>query len=272
MMRILQLGVSGWLLVGVLFAQISPHQNLDLSCDLCHTEQSWTPLRSPLLFQHEQTGFPLENAHEGLRCNACHDIQDFSRAESRCGSCHTDPHESAFGFQCERCHETTGWQVRDLQKVHQFTTFSFVGPHAQLDCEACHRTDAPQDFTFLMTQCISCHQNAYEATTDPAHADLGFPYQCELCHTMFAWKPAGFRQHDSQFFPIYSGSHAGTWATCADCHPNSSNYTEFTCLTCHDEASTNAKHGEVSGYVYDSQACYQCHPTGSEEEGEGGDD
>jgi hypothetical protein len=39
----------------------------------------------------------------------------------------------------------------------------------------------------------------------------------------------------------------------------------FSCLTCHSRGSTDEKHGGVSGYRYDSAACYNCHPQGRAE-------
>ena len=66
-------------------------------------------------------------------------------------------------------------------------------------------------------------------------------------------------------FPIDSGVHAGRWDACSTCHVNPSNYSQFTCFGCHphsDESGTAADHSEVGGYVYDSSACYACHPQG----------
>jgi len=65
------------------------------------------------------------------------------------------------------------------------------------------------------------------------------------------------------YFPIYSGEHEGKWNQCSDCHTNPSNYAVFTCLTCHGLTETNNQHNGVSGYVYESNACLECHPDGS---------
>ena len=37
---------------------------------------------------------------------------------------------------------------------------------------------------------------------------------------------------------------------------------DFDCLDCHDQGDTDNDHDEVSGYSYNSLACYQCHPDG----------
>lgn len=87
---------------------------------------------------------------------------------------------------------------------------------------------------------------------------------------MLSWRPASFRQHDALYFPIFQGAHAGAWAQCADCHPTANDYKIFTCLNCHEhrQDKMDSEHREVGGYIYDSQACYTCHPRGSKEEGD----
>ena len=40
---------------------------------------------------------------------------------------------------------------------------------------------------------------------------------------------------------------------------------QFSCFGCHphsDQAKTDEKHQGETGYAYDSQACYNCHPRG----------
>jgi hypothetical protein len=73
--------------------------------------------------------------------------------------------------------------------------------------------------------------------------------------------------HDA-FFPIAAGAHGA--ASCNDCHGAFDTFKMFDCLTCHDQspnlalhqASLDAAHTGLSGYVYTSAACYQCHPRG----------
>jgi hypothetical protein len=108
--------------------------------------------------------------------------------------------------------------------------------------------------------CASCHQGDYDRTTDPNHRTAMFPVTCESCHTTTGWSGATF-DHDTRWFRIYSGRHRGLWTTCANCHTNSSNYTVFTCLSCHEhrQSEADAEHQGKTGYRYDSQACYSCH-------------
>jgi hypothetical protein len=129
------------------------------------------------------------------------------------------------------------------------------------ECLSCHGGGV---YDGLSTQCASCHQSDYDGTTNPNHTAAGFPLQCQTCHNTTIWQGATF-DHDSQNFPIYSGKHRSRWDECADCHTNASNYSVFTCLSCHphsDKAKTDSDHQGESGYRYDSAACYNCHPRG----------
>jgi predicted CxxxxCH...CXXCH cytochrome family protein len=70
--------------------------------------------------------------------------------------------------------------------------------------------------------------------------------------------------HDN-IFPIYSGNHMNKWqGDCTVCHPTPEDKEIFTCFNCHKHSQQNMdkEHSNVSGYIYDSQACYNCHPTG----------
>jgi len=96
------------------------------------------------------------------------------------------------------------------------------------------------------------------------------PQTCEICHSFYSWKPAQFTEHDG-IFPIFSGNHAGEWNECSDCHISPGNFQIFSCLNCHEHRKDRMdnEHREVNGYLYESNACYNCHPNGS---AEGGDD
>ncbi|MBK9258020.1 MAG: hypothetical protein IPM42_21430 [Saprospiraceae bacterium] len=67
------------------------------------------------------------------------------------------------------------------------------------------------------------------------------------------------------YFPIYTGKHKDEWNTCSDCHTNPNNYNIFSCINCHEHNNKNEvddDHNGVSGYSYNSAACYSCHPMG----------
>ncbi|HKT69724.1 MAG TPA: hypothetical protein VJP83_09820, partial [Terriglobales bacterium] len=61
----------------------SPHGNLNLPCQNCHTFTAWKPIRSVPEFDHNQTKFPLRGMHEGVACRQCHTDLVFSNASTK---------------------------------------------------------------------------------------------------------------------------------------------------------------------------------------------
>ena len=105
----------------------------------------------------------------------------------------------------------------------------------------------------------------YNATTDPNHSSTQFPTDCAECHSTSAWNPSTFN-HDQMYFRIYSGTHNGEWNSCTDCHTNPNDFSQFSCIDCHEhdnQNSVNNDHNGVSGYSYNSAACFNCHPNGN---------
>jgi len=249
-------------IAGIAFAQENPHGEMKWACNDCHTAAGW----DSVAFDHSRTNFELNGQHRGRKCMDCHDIAHFSAEKNAvCKDCHTDYHKDRLGQDCATCHQTNGWQIFVPEQAHQNTTFKLLGRHAALDCASCHRGELEDAYLKTRADCIACHQTEYGATTNPAHREIGFSMQCENCHSFYSWTPAQFPAHDS-YFPISSGTHAGEWRVCADCHTNGADYQVFSCFVgCHEhsESKTRGQHGEVSGFVYDSGACYSCHPSGS---------
>jgi len=234
-------------------------------CTECHSVIAWSGSR----FNHSNTGFPLSGTHKSLDCSACHTGNQFQGASPDCYSCHqTDYEQSAnpahlpagFSHDCQACHTTGAWRPSTFD--HNTTAFPLTGAHRGAACTDCHVGGM---YAGTPTACVSCHQQDYNATTNPDHSVLGFSTDCSMCHSTTTWIGATF-DHDSSFFPIYSGAHAGRWSSCSTCHINPSNYGDFTCLSCHphdDKNATDGHHSGVSGYAYISSACYSCHPRGT---------
>jgi len=233
-------------------------------CNQCHSTATWPGAR----FNHSASGFPLTGAHRAVACQQCHGDGVYAGKNTTCVSCHqaaydgtTDPSHRAAPFptDCTACHTTTAWQPASFD--HSATAFPLTGAHIAATCQQCHGDGV---YAGKNTACASCHQAAFDGTTDPNHRAAGFPTDCASCHTTTTWDGARF-DHDAGFFPIYSGKHAGKWASCSTCHTSQTSYQSFTCFSCHEhgQAETDGHHGGVSGYSYDSQACYSCHPRGS---------
>ncbi|NOX17117.1 MAG: hypothetical protein GXO87_02415, partial [Chlorobi bacterium] len=245
--------------------------NFSTDCTECHDMAS--PFWSTTNFNHEV--FPLTGGHAISDCFACHATDTFAGLSQDCYVCHksnydatTNPNHTANGFStdCQACHTLSpGWSPA-LFTDHN-SIYELVGAHAAIasDCQSCH-TDT---YAGAPTECAGCHHTNYENTTNPDHLSAGFDTDCQACHSQTAWVPAADFDHDNLFFPIYSGSHNGAWTNCADCHTTQSDYAQFSCIDCHehDKTGTDEEHGGVNGYVYATDACFSCHPTGS---GEGG--
>jgi len=233
-------------------------------CSQCHNTVTWTTAT----FNHNAvTGFPLTGAHATVACTQCHIGGNFATAPRTCDGCHiadynqaTNPNHVTAGFptDCSLCHSTIDWTSATFD--HSKTAFPLTGAHVTVPCASCH---VGNNYTTVPTDCYSCHKADYTGVQNPNHISSGFPTTCATCHTTTTWAGATFNH---TWFPIYSGTHAKVWTTCADCHLDASNYNSFSCTNCHthNETSTDPIHRNVKGYSYTPTACYQCHPQGRE--------
>jgi len=231
------------------------------TCDQCHTTTNW----GNGTFDHSTTGFTLTGMHATTACSACHVNGNYglTSANTVCSSCHmanyqatTSPNHAAVGFPttCDVCHSTTNWTGATFN--HNNTTFPLTGFHATaaVTCVMCHVNN---NYTTLPTACVGCHQKDYDGTTNPNHKSAGFPTTCNTCHTTAAWTGATFNH---TYFNVNHGNANGV---CATCHTNPNDYAVFQCTNCHGGGnSANFNHPKVSGYVYNSTNCYQCHGKG----------
>jgi hypothetical protein len=252
------------------FCHQDPHRgDAGLRCEQCHQESSWRQVNPQ--DAHARTRLPELGVHAALRCVDCHRqaaFQQFSGPVTTCVTCHqgtfqatTNPsHVSlAFSRQCETCHQFTTWNFA-LFRQHDAIFPVYSGTHAGKwrDCATCHANAA--DYTVF--SCTVCHT---QARTDPEHQGMaGYSYQssaCLMCHP--TGERGSFGQHDA-IFPIFSGTHAGTWTACSDCHTDPTNRTAFTCMSasCHAQAATDPIHAGIPGYSYAAPQCLSCHPTG----------
>ncbi|MEI7490216.1 MAG: hypothetical protein WCK92_02370 [Bacteroidota bacterium] len=247
------------------------NQTVGPECGRCHTSSSW--IVENITEMHQKSRFPLIGPHYTPDCSRCHPSASMLRFEPQgveCYDCHskdylaaTKPNHVQGGYSknCVECHSifNNTWNTTNVN--HDF--FPLKNGHAISDCGQCH---ANGNYSNLSKECVSCHQSNYNATSNPNHTTAGFPVTCSDCHTnMPGWKPATFTSHDAQFFPVYSGKHAGTWNACSECHTTPGSLKTFSCIDCHahNQADMDSKHNAVGGYSYASLPCYECHPTGS---------
>jgi hypothetical protein len=230
-------------------------------CQGCHkaSDSAWKGVSV-----NHNAFFPLVGVHATVACLTCHTNNRYQGTPNTCIGCHrTDydrtasPNHAAAGYStdCQGCHKATDatWKGATINHT-QF--FPLVGLHATAQCVACHVNNV---YKGTPRDCYPCHAAKYQNTTNPNHIAANFPTTCDACHkaTDSSWTQGKFTH---SWFPITSGKHAGN--PCSACHTNPTNYTVFTCLTCHAKAVTDSHHQGRTGYRYDSAACYSCHPTG----------
>ena len=248
------------------------HNNmLGLDCARCHDSKSW--IISNVTDLHQQSRFPLVGAHKNADCASCHlssSLLEFRPLGIECVDCHRHDYEqtinpnhvqSNLSSDCSECHLISSSQWSASGFNHSF--FPLTNGHALNDCAACHTNGL---FENILSDCYSCHQSDFEASTNPSHISSNFSTNCLDCHTTDPdWQPAEYLEHDINLFPIYSGEHNGEWERCSECHTESSNFSAFSCIDCHEHNLSDMaeEHQGIGNYAYSSFACLACHPRGS---------
>ncbi len=248
--------------------------NLSDDCRSCHTTEAFTEV--PGVSIHAKTALPLTGSHLQLTCDACHTNGQagtfFGTLDADCFACHEADYTAAalvdhaaagFPTDCRQCHETLTWTGGTVfNHIDVSNGFDLIGAHEGMRCANCHIPPAGT-LRFApsgQNDCIACHRSAY----DREHGGSGFPTDCLLCHTVESFSGASFADHDTRYFPITTGRHAGTWNDCTTCHSVPGDFTAFSCFACHEHSQTRAddQHSGVSGYRYESAECLRCHPNG----------
>ena len=235
---------------------------LGSECESCHRPTSWTAAT----FNHAAiSGVALGTNHRALSCDSCHKDAQFAGATAECISCHRrdfeatkSPDHLAAGFPatCDSCHRPNDgvWQNAGGSGFAHAAVFPLVGRHASATCQSCHRNSV---YKGTARDCAGCHTADYNRTQNPSHVAAGFPTTCETCHraTDSAWTQGRFTHTQ---FPLTSRHNV----PCAQCHTTAANFRVFSCTVCHARGEMDSKHRGRGGYIYDSNACYSCHPNG----------
>ena len=221
------------------------HSSYSTQCQDCHDIFDWGNA------QFDHSFFPLIGGHSGQNCEQCHTGGVYAGTDDSCFSCHaqdynTAPGHSAYSTQCQDCHDIFNWGSAQID--HSF--FPLSGGHATPTCDDCHSSGV---FQGLPSDCLSCHQSAFNGASD--HVALSLGPDCLECHTINNWND-NF-QHD---FPR-SGPHN---RDCTDCHVTGTT-ADFSCYgTCHEHTVSRCAndHSGVNNYSYSFPACLACHPDG----------
>ena len=255
----------------LIFAQQSPHGAIKIECINCHSTDDWIKLISSIKFDHSTTRFFLFNQHRNINCKDCHVDLKFYKTPTECIACHKKDFDATvsishkfagFSTNCLECHQNDAlsWQTNF---DHNKTEFPTRGAHDAVACKTCHKNN---QFKGVSTKCIACHQKEFDETQNPSHKNANFSVDCATCHRALTWIPAALFPHDN-FFPISPSSRhrPGRWNGCVDCHTAQPNYKIFECINCHEhnKSDMDKEHDDENGYIYQSSACYNCHPQGN---------
>jgi len=254
-------------------------------CEQCHRPTSWDD-GAPGGLNHP---YQLVGVHATLDCSACHSSGVYAGLPSECVDCHLDnynatanPNHSAAGFSttCDSCHRPSdpNW----FRATYPHTVWPLVGSHTAQQCSSCHIGSV---YAGLPSECVDCHLDDYNATTDPNHASAGFPTDCRTCHQPTTWTGATF-DHTYSLVGVHAtldcsachsnGVYAGLPSDCANCHLdkyNSTNNPNHTgagfptdCELCHRPSDPNWNRGSfdhtyfpITSGKHAGKECRDCH-------------
>ncbi len=239
-----------------------PHQSsgFGTDCESCHTESAWTPAT----FEHDGQYFPIYSGshnNEWDLCSDCHNIST-NYAIFECITCHDhnkadmdDEHNDVAGYiyssvECFACHPT-GKSEGSFN--HASSDFPLTGSHIVSDCQGCHESG----YAGTDPECVSCHLQNYQNSTNPNHQNLDLETNCEQCHsTDPGWIPAKFDNHN-EFYQLL-GAHSAISNDCITCHNNNYNSTPNECSGCHLNDYNNAINPphQTNGFNTDCESCH----------------
>jgi hypothetical protein len=140
--------------------QFASYMNSGQGCESCHQASDWTEL----LFDHQETKFPLRDRHSEIDCGDCHKPQDtivqYENLNSSCGSCHLDAHQKQFSEKtCDACHSSASWTILNFNHTDH-TQFPLDGQHKDVACGKCHKYESEIEtirFKPVAHRCQDCH-------------------------------------------------------------------------------------------------------------------
>ncbi|UCG85457.1 MAG: Ig-like domain-containing protein [Gemmatimonadota bacterium] len=243
-----------------------------VSCWVCHNPAGETHRQFVNNHAAAAGGYELLDVHAQLECGGCHvksaDRLRFSPKDANdCIACHQSDYDvqhagTGYPTTCTSCHSTSAWSGATFDHGVASGGFDLTGRHTTLPCTSCHDavTGQPLFTPADETDCAACHQSDY----DQQHLGSGYPTSCLTCHDGSTWTGGRF-DHDADYFPIYSGDHAGEWQSCGICHTQSGDFSVFTCFNCHrhNQNDMDDTHSGMTGYAYDPPTCLGCHPDGT---------
>ncbi len=223
----------------------SLHTTFGKPCVSCHREHqgrshslvNWSTIGGRDGFQHDRTGFRLENQHAKIACTKCHTSRlrsggtSYAGRSRNCQSCHKGAHgfsNRKLSTNCGKCHapgqRIRGRRLRTWKTSHrQYSGLALGGKHLDVQCTQCHPA-AEMAGRKPPRACSDCHV--------PSHPISKATNQCLDCHSESA-PFKGITVDHSDFGFDLVGRHAK--AGCAKCHQRGGAPVQVSraCSSCH---------------------------------------
>lgn len=225
--------------------QFSPKMGQQ-ACTFCHDTHRFKPVD----FDHQESKFKLEGAHQKVKCFNCHQpAKQFANQknppiESRqflfpklkqrqCLSCHVDYHQGQLDKNCLSCHTQQKWDKIAFSHNKQ-SHFPLRGLHKKVTCAKCHPPMLHKGVKFkgqwrkiarykpLVETCISCHQDIHKGANGN---------HCTSCHLESGWKKL------KKFHQNYNLKGVHQLLHCQECHKNPAEKLtnrSNDCFSCHN--------------------------------------
>ena len=234
------------------------------NCESCHNTEKWRPAAG---FDHAGTKFKLSGAHQNVKCENCHKIDEKSGKEfqsftvskfDQCIDCHKDIHLGKFGANCTQCHTVQSFKsITNKNKFdHSRTGFILKGAHNNVKCNQCHTKGVSNKLSY--TNCFDCHSDYHRGEFTKS----GIQQDCSKCHSENSFTPSRFtfEDHSKTKFTL-SGGHLAV--PCSKCHLTDSHWIFTTnkteCIACHENI-----HGDlILKYKDEKEFCEKCHNSNS---------
>ncbi|MBK9391094.1 MAG: cytochrome C [Bacteroidetes bacterium] len=271
-----------------------PHNNqFGQNCRKCHSEESFHKVDVLTDFDHNKTGYKLEDKHLIVNCKSCHKnkLTDPLKHDF-CKDCHADYHNGQFvkngiAPDCSQCHSLKGFTSFSYTvEQHNLGKFQLRGAHEAIPCYECHKKQEKWSFRNIGVNCKDCHQDIHKTYIRPEFYPES---ECRKCHNEISWSSISFDHSKTGFqltgmhvktrmpelpfqakFWQYSTKFSGLPQQCSECHADK-HFRQFekggvtTCTDCHDTNNWKASKFDhnTTSFKLDGKhvnvPCYKCH-------------
>lgn len=247
------------------------------NCTQCHSTENFT---QRLQFDHTKTQYPLEGAHNKLKCEECHKpngqsvylvkpnihrvdkgslpervVFKYSQflfpkvKKTECLECHTDYHKNQLGSQCLNCHNLETWKKIKFDHNKQ-SRFPLREKHEQAICIDCHKPMPNEYINFKNQKVQVVKYKPFTGLCVDCHKDVhngSFGKSCQECHSEKGWKIT------KDFHKNFTLTGVHYTLSCNECHTNSRTLSGMSqrCNVCH------AKDDIHSGALPNCQECHR---------------